>query len=240
MRNRGALSLPHLGLGCSWVIHSECQFYSSTSHYSVLGLSSDATKAEIKAAFVSLSKKYHPDKNPESDAKLASEKFSRINEAYSVLIDPAKRRHYDREFYVHNPPYHSAVKRDEKFDFYKYDPRVNAYTYARAYNYYDVSDNAWGKMRMDSTTPDIKKKNLHFLRWLFVICICGAALHSLRIHYAHKLYNRKSVEKTRKLKRAYDSVIENSKHSTVKQQLEVLRRDVELDQNKNKANRTKD
>ena len=82
VRNRGALSLPHLGLGCSWVIHSECQFYSSTSHYSVLGLSSDATKAEIKAAFVSLSKKYHPDKNPESDAKLASEKFSRINEAY--------------------------------------------------------------------------------------------------------------------------------------------------------------
>lgn len=54
--------------------------------YEVLGISKDATQEEIKKAYRTLAKKYHPDNyanNPLSD--LAEEKFKEINEAYEQL-----------------------------------------------------------------------------------------------------------------------------------------------------------
>ncbi len=61
--------------------------------YSILGVSRDASEEDLKSAFRKLALKYHPDRNP--DDKSAEEKFKEINEAYSVLSDPEKRRMYD-------------------------------------------------------------------------------------------------------------------------------------------------
>jgi molecular chaperone DnaJ len=61
--------------------------------YTLLGLTKDASQDDIKKAYRSLSKKYHPDLNPNN--KEAEEKFKKINEAYSVLSEPEKRKQYD-------------------------------------------------------------------------------------------------------------------------------------------------
>ena len=67
-------------------------------YYEVLGLTKEATEKDIKKAYRKLAFKWHPDKNPENK-KEAEEKFKEINEAYSVLSDPDKRKEYDnREF----------------------------------------------------------------------------------------------------------------------------------------------
>lgn len=58
-------------------------------HYTVLGLQSDATPAQIKKAYRSLSKKYHPDAGGDR------EQWDRISKAYEVLSDPARRAKYD-------------------------------------------------------------------------------------------------------------------------------------------------
>ncbi len=63
-------------------------------YYEILGVSRDASEADIKKAFRQLALKYHPDRNPEN--KAAEEKFKEINEAYSCLINPEKRANYDR------------------------------------------------------------------------------------------------------------------------------------------------
>jgi len=66
--------------------------------YSVLGLQHGASADDIKSAYRSLSKKFHPDlQQGKSDAekKQAEEKFKEINEAYSVLSDPKKKQEYD-------------------------------------------------------------------------------------------------------------------------------------------------
>ena len=62
-------------------------------YYEVLGISRDASDADIKKAYRSLSKKYHPDINKAPDAEA---KFKEVTEAYEALSDPQKRAAYDQ------------------------------------------------------------------------------------------------------------------------------------------------
>ena len=63
-------------------------------YYDVLGVSKSADDAEIKKAFRTLAKKYHPDAHP-GDAECEA-KFKEAQEAYAVLSDAEKRRQYDQ------------------------------------------------------------------------------------------------------------------------------------------------
>ena len=63
-------------------------------YYKILGLKKEATEKEIKTAYRSLAKKYHPDVNPGN--KGAEEKFKEVGEAYEVLSDTEKRTQYDQ------------------------------------------------------------------------------------------------------------------------------------------------
>ena len=68
-------------------------------YYEVLGVSKTADDKDLKKAFRSLARKYHPDKNDSPDA---DEKFKEIQEAYAVLSDSDNRSNYDR--FGHNSP----------------------------------------------------------------------------------------------------------------------------------------
>jgi len=63
------------------------------NHYQILGVSPTASEEEIKSAFKTLAKKYHPDKN--SGNLAAEEQFKKINAAYQILSDKTKRQRYD-------------------------------------------------------------------------------------------------------------------------------------------------
>ena len=58
-------------------------------YYEVLGVSKEASAADIKSAFRRLAKQYHPDLN--KDDPSATEKFKEVQEAYEVLGDETKR-----------------------------------------------------------------------------------------------------------------------------------------------------
>lgn len=69
-----------------------------TNHYDVLGVPTNATPRQIRAAFRKHARRLHPDKNVGSEAgNDLAEKFVKVKTAYDVLSDPDKRRHYDEQ-----------------------------------------------------------------------------------------------------------------------------------------------
>jgi curved DNA-binding protein CbpA len=64
--------------------------------YKILGLTNQATTAEIRSAYRQLARKYHPDVSASPDANAL---FAQINEAYHILIDQQRRAAYDRGDY---------------------------------------------------------------------------------------------------------------------------------------------
>jgi curved DNA-binding protein len=63
-------------------------------YYNVLGLQRNASNDDIKKAYRTLAKKYHPDANPNDET--AKKKFQQINEANEVLSDTDNRKKYDK------------------------------------------------------------------------------------------------------------------------------------------------
>lgn len=63
-------------------------------YYEVLGISKNASSDEIKRAYRTLAKKYHPDLN--KDDPKAEERFKEVNEAHEILSNPEKRQTYDQ------------------------------------------------------------------------------------------------------------------------------------------------
>ena len=71
--------------------------------YELLEIGREATGQELRQAFRSLSKRYHPDTTdlPELEAR---EAFRRLQQAYLTLSDPDRRRAYDATLLVIQPP----------------------------------------------------------------------------------------------------------------------------------------
>jgi molecular chaperone DnaJ len=63
--------------------------------YDVLGVSREASEAEVRRSYRRLARRYHPDLNP-GDGEAAA-RYAAITRAYETLVDPARRRAYDTD-----------------------------------------------------------------------------------------------------------------------------------------------
>lgn len=66
----------------------------SRGYYAILEVSERASYQEIKRSYRKLARKYHPDRNDSSEAE---ETIKKINQAFEVLSNREKRRHYDSD-----------------------------------------------------------------------------------------------------------------------------------------------
>ncbi|KAG9284172.1 hypothetical protein G9A89_022946 [Geosiphon pyriformis] len=73
--------------------HTSVNQLQKKDYYATLGVAKDAPQPDIKKAYYSLAKKYHPDTNKDPNAK---EKFVEVQEAYDILSDEEKRAQYDQ------------------------------------------------------------------------------------------------------------------------------------------------
>ncbi|MBS1636267.1 MAG: J domain-containing protein [Bacteroidetes bacterium] len=99
-------------------------------HYSILGVSKQATAVEIKAAFRRLAKLYHPDKNPGNPQ--AKELFAAILRAYEILSDPVQKKRYDLYYAsgkddVQTTPQQRRAKKQKEWSFTEEDLKKRQY-----------------------------------------------------------------------------------------------------------------
>lgn len=120
----------------------------STNYYEILGVSKDATQDEIKKAYRTQAFKYHPDRNA-GNAE-AEDMFKKINAAYSVLSDEAKRAEYDRY--------------GSDYDSSSYRARQSAYDWA-SQSGEDYSDPFAQWARSEGSTRYNSSNGYHYYTW---------------------------------------------------------------------------
>eukprot|EP00898_Chlorokybus_atmophyticus_P004787 jgi/Chlat1/5309/Chrsp35S05252 len=85
--------------------------------YEVLGVSREATAAEIKKAYHRLALQLHPDKNPNDES--AHSKFQTLQRVYAVLSDEEKRRVYNETGSLEDSEELSGEQFDSLYNFYR-------------------------------------------------------------------------------------------------------------------------
>jgi DnaJ-class molecular chaperone len=88
--------------------------HAEQNHYATLGLDRRCTTAQIRAAYRALSKRHHPDLNPDSPEAVAHTRA--LNAAHETLSDPARRRAYDRELDAAEAPAKSQQREAAKME----------------------------------------------------------------------------------------------------------------------------
>ena len=200
-----------------------CTSFLAKNHYEVLGVTRNASKEDIKVAFVTLSKKYHPDLNP--DLEHASNSFIEVKEAYAVLSSPLKRQEYDTQLHTldaysaqfSNRTYAGSAPRSSGFPFG--NPNMtDAHTneYSRPYDYeFDV-----GADRRALHRPNHAK-----VIWLLIlIMLVGSVVHTFRIKRAHRIHQERSQAESRRNYHVYAQVRERARTSSIHEQLDRLSR----------------
>ena len=87
-------------------------------YYRALGVLRNAEDIVIKAAYKALAQKYHPDRVPDHEKKIATQKMMEINEAKNVLLDPVKRNQYNKTYdeqKIDRQSYGSEYNQEDQF-----------------------------------------------------------------------------------------------------------------------------
>ena len=126
------------------------------NYYKTLGLSSSASKAEIKVAYRKLAKKYHPDKNK---SKQASQLFIEVNEAYAYLTNEGSS-------YRINYPEKTTKSNKSK---YSEDELRKRMDWARKYaQYKKVKEERMMELEYYKIHNSSRKKIINLINWVSI------------------------------------------------------------------------
>lgn len=126
------------------------------NYHKTLGLSSSATKAEIKVAYRKLAKKYHPDKNK---SQQASQLFIEVNEAYAYLSNESST--FQTKNVVKTPP--------RKRSKYSEDELKKRMEWARKYaQYKKVKEERVMELEYYKIHNSSRKKIINLINWVSI------------------------------------------------------------------------
>ncbi|XP_057330316.1 dnaJ homolog subfamily C member 4-like [Microplitis mediator] len=176
-----------------------CGSQRKPTHYDILGITKDATKKDIRSAFIKLSKKIHPDKSNETSTKSHND-FIKISEAYNVLSKDYSRQQYDLHL-----KYYSYESSPNSYNHY-YNSNSNSRTndgyntyrsnaYYRDFSFYQDINNIRSRRR-SGTYNETANKNLKSQAVIFciVLSIIGSILQFAAITRS-PVFNREDLVK---------------------------------------------
>lgn len=213
------------------VLDQSARVEAARNHYQLLGVERDATKKEIRDAFVALSKKYHPDSNldPHSGAIGDSRAFVKIAEAYHTLSNPKRRARYDSELMVAE-----TYRTQYEQRFYRGSTGGNAQPFksqgtgeyshystggGHSYQYYDQSQVDWELHEKSVKKP----RHARVVYMLLALTVIVPTLFMLRVnHNYRKYYKPAAILESQRNLAAYRAVRDRARSSSVQDQLDLL------------------
>lgn len=134
----------------------------SQNHYEILGVTRTADHDQIRRAYLSAARRWHPDRHsgkPVADAERAEQAMRRVNQAWSVLGDKANREAYDRQLIP--KPGETGANRGIRTDdgVTRIDPRL--------------LDPAYLAARRDAQLNDISNRSSFVLRSVPLLAVLG-------------------------------------------------------------------
>ncbi len=137
--------------------------------YKVLGVNQGATEEEIKRAYRSMAKKYHPDLNPGDE--YAAEKMNDINVAYDILTKPGANR-YRQTYSQAQEETYDYKEEQSPFESYGTYRQWNAGDFYREYNRPEENSNTWSNWTGWNRTP-VHGGSILFkvIRWFIILQI---------------------------------------------------------------------
>ena len=207
-------------LQCRCILTSSIRL--GKDYYAILGVDRQAAPKEIKSRFVELSKKLHPDLNPD----VPSATFVELNEAYTMLSNSHRRHQYDLEL------------ANELAN------RTSGYSGARGWSPANPGGQGWsgsvGKTysatgayappRADyrftneqGYYKNLKSKNSKMVVYMLIVLVVGTTLHILRIQSNHKMLLKGMDERNHKVNNIYNDVCSQAKERSLQEQLDKLR-----------------
>jgi curved DNA-binding protein CbpA len=144
------------------------------NYYDILEVNKNASQEEIKKQYRKLALKYHPDRN-RTNPQSAEIKFKKINEAYEILSDPEKKKHYD------------SWSKNEKNNDFSYEKNYN-YQYSYRQN---SSDEKYSLFYLILIIFSIFLK---IIKWPFVYYMNKVNFNNNS--YKYNKYNKENNKKT--------------------------------------------
>ncbi len=170
--------------------------------YVVLGISQDASEADIKKAYHGLARKYHPDNyinNPLSD--LASDKMKQINEAYEAIINSKEK---DAQSQAQAETQHTHM-----------NDNMGAYGASREAKFIQIR-NAISVGNTDLAVEMLKKIEKHDAEWHFLMGTIEYKKGNVQQSYRKFRYASKKDPQNKEYEKAYNSIKKNDKRRKYK------------------------
>lgn len=220
-----------------WLPLTTFRRFFSQSYYDVLKVSPTCSAKEIREAFLLLSKQTHPDKHLNDPSM--HEKFVRLNEAYSTLINPSSRRAYDLTLYNErklNPPYdrpysHTYSGRKTTYDTYQsarssHNTNSGYYKDPFSWDYKARTETKYGQ-NFTSGIDGVKKiSNTVIVGCLLAMTVVGAIIQILAIRRSFLLNQEKMLERSHQVSLLHKQARERAKLYGNAHQIEVLKKNL--------------
>lgn len=142
------------------------------NYYDILGIQNEATPSEIKTAFRSLAKLYHPDKNPDGQ-----ELFKKILRAYETLSNPARKSSYDVKLKYHQNS--AKTLNHAKSKHWSFDEKE-----LKRRQYYNDHIKQYEKIKTAKATHAELKTNYNEYKYILYATPLAVALFLFVIHFA--------------------------------------------------------
>ena len=198
---------------------SLCVISHARNHYEILNVPRNASRKDIKSAFVKLSKQHHPDVNKDHNSGV----FIEISQAYNTLVDPGRRSSYDHELHVIET-YTNRAKYSHYAGSSGAGYRSQAYQSNNSYPTRDwdqYNDYHYSNVHVH-TNLNTRHNHFRVVRYLFALMVLASCFHFFAINKTHQEFQKASLEESRKNGLIYDDVRQTAKSRTVEQQLATL------------------